>query len=85
MEKITAEAERQRHLTDVANLTTRANDLDVSIQKQQSEYLLLQNQVHELQAQLSSQQQTDQKLTWIQLLLVNLQHILKGKNDSKTL
>lgn len=79
------EGERQRHLADVAALTTRANDLDTSIQKQQSEYLLLQNQVHELQAQLSSQQQTDQKLTWIQLLLVNLQHILKGKNDSKTL
>ena len=72
MEKITAEAERQRHLTDVANLTTRANDLDVSIQKQQSEYLLLFQQVHDLQAQLSSQQQTGQKITWFQLILNKL-------------
>jgi|GEM_PF-1079894 len=73
------DSERQRHLSDVANLTTRANDLDVSIQKQQSEYVLLQNQVHDLQTQLSSQQQTGIKLTWIQQVVLNLQLLVKGK------
>ncbi len=72
------DGEKQRHLGDVADLTKKTNDLDVAIQKQQQENTALLTQLHQLQDQLSQQQHTQQKISWIQHLIEQWQHLLKG-------